>query len=136
MKNGIFKVLSIIILSSTSIITIASDAYTPNPFTPAPKEVVINNQNTPARMASVERERRTNTINNLNGQINQAVTTVTQVLTEREIRSKKILEQVNGKIANGKNIPIENSRFVGVLNGKRVYQNLETNEYIKITIEK
>lgn len=139
MKNGIFKVLYLVALSTTSITAFAVESYTPNPFTPAPKTESVNNQqpipNSLNRAAENERNFGSNIRNQVNQGINN-VNNVTQALTEKEIRSQKILEKLNGKMANANNIPIENSRFVGVLNGKRVYQNLETNEYVKIEIEK
>lgn len=137
MKNGIFKILYLIILSISSIATYANENYTPNPFTPAPQAGSAN-INQPIVPNSLNRaaENERNFGANMRNQVNKGVNNVTQALTEREVRSQKILEKVNGKIANGRNIPVENSRFIGVLNGKRVYQDLETNEYVKIEIEK
>lgn len=140
MKNGIFKVLYLVTLSTTSIMASADESYTPNPFSPAPKAESVNSQQQPIpnslnRAAENERNFGPNIRNQVNQGINN-VNNVTKALTEKEIRSQKILEKLNGKMANANNIPIENSRFVGVLNGKRVYQNLETNEYVKIEIEK
>ena len=139
MKNGIFKVLYLVTLSMTSIIALADESYTPNPFTPAQKAESVNKPqpipNSLNRAAENERNFGSNMRNQVNQGINN-VNNVTQALTEKEIRSQKILEKLNGKMANANNIPVENSRFIGVLNGKRVYQNLETNEYVKIEIEK
>lgn len=139
MKNGIFKVLYLVTLSMTSIIAFANESYTPNPFTPAPKAESVNSQQPIPNSLNRAAENERNFGSNIRSQVNQGinnVNNVTQALTEKEIRSQKILEKLNGKMANANNIPIENSRFVGVLNGKRVYQNLETNEYVKIEIEK
>lgn len=139
MKNGIFKVLYLVTLSMTSVIAFANESYTPNPFTPAPKAESVNNQQPIPNSLNRAAENERNFGSNMRNQVNQGINTVnnvTQALTEKEIRSQKILEKVNGKMANANNIPIENSRFIGVLNGKRVYQNLETNEYVKIEIEK
>jgi hypothetical protein len=140
MNNGMFKFLCLLTLSMTSIIVSADENYTPNPFTPAPKAESVQNVVPDSLNRAAENEANFGT--NVRNRIGQGVgnvgniSNVTQALTEREVRSQKILEKVNGKMAVANNIPVENSRFVGVLNGKRVYQNLETNEYVKIEIEK
>lgn len=61
---------------------------------------------------------------------------VNKALTEKEERSQKILEEVNKKMAKAKNIPVENARYIGIINGKRVYQDNTTNEYIKVELDK
>lgn len=116
----------------TSNYAMSNESYNPNPFTPPPATKNVNNiqnvQNMP--MLNNQRPNRQPNI----GQVTP-VNPVTQALTEKEIRTNKILEAINGKMLNAKNIPIENSRYVGVINGKRIYQNIETNEYVKIDIE-
>ena len=56
-------------------------------------------------------------------------------LSERDLRQKKVLEAINKKLTKEKNVPIDNSRYVGIINGKRVYQNNDTLEYVKVEID-
>lgn len=138
MKNGIFKKISFLAVCFLTTFTYAQENFAPSPFQPAPAAANGNSINNPNMNEALYNERQP--INAIQNQIrqgaNQGLNNVTKALTEKELRTQKILESINGKMANAKNIPIENSRFIGVINGKRVYQNLETNEYVKVEVEK
>jgi len=138
MKNGIFKKISFLAVCFLTTFTYAQENFAPSPFQPAPAAANGNSINNSNMNEALYNERQP--INAIQNQIrqgaNQGLNNVTKALTEKELRTQKILESINGKMANAKNIPIENSRFIGVINGKRVYQNLETNEYVKVEVEK
>lgn len=117
--------------------------YTPNAFKAPPS--TQNNAPVPA----VYNQLNQNQANGLGGLINgvpaipQNVNTdasvlnnVTRALTDKEARSEKILGEINKKMEKAKNIPVDNSRYIGIINGKRVYQDKSTFEYIKVEIDK
>lgn len=134
MKNGVFNLLGSFTLCIVCNSAFSAEVYNPNPFTPPP--VAANNVvNKNINNVQSNNERQVRRLDNKNI-VNKQTSTVTELLlTEKEIRSNKILETINSKMANAKNIPIENSRYVGVINGKRIYQHIETNEYVKVDIE-
>ncbi len=140
MKNGIFKKTSFLAIFFLTTLTNAQEQFAPSPFQPAPSAANGNSIDTQGQNLNEALSNERRPLSAIQNQIrqgtNQGVNNVTKALTEKEIRAQKILESINGKMANAKNIPIENSRFIGVINGKRVYQNLETNEYVKVEVEK
>lgn len=145
MRNG-FSSQRVILYASLLIFSACSLAaeYTPNAFKTPPS--TQNNSPVPA----VYNQLNQNQANGLNGLVNgipsipQNVTTpnstglnnVTKALTEKEARSEKILGDINKKMEKSKNIPVENTRYIGIINGKRVYQDNATFEYIKVEIDK
>jgi len=145
MKNG-FSSQRVMIYVSLLIFSAHSMAaeYTPNAFKAPPS----TQSNTP--VPAVYNQLNENQANGLGGLINgvpaipQNVTgespsilnNVTKALTEKEARSEKILGDINKKMQKSKNIPVENTRYIGIINGKRVYQDNATLEYIKVEIDK
>jgi hypothetical protein len=144
MKNG-FSSQRVILCVSLSFFAACSMAaeYTPNAFKAPPS--TQDNGPVPA----VYNQLNQNQANGLGGIINgipaipQNVNTdnsvlnnVTKALTEKEARSEKILGEINKKMEKSKNIPVENTRYIGIINGKRVYQDNTTFEYIKVEIDK
>lgn len=119
----------------TSNYAMSNESYNPNPFTPPPAAAKNSLKNNDVPNMPMLNNQRYNRQQNIDQVAPAQINPVTQVLTEKEIRTNKILEAINGKMLNAKNIPIENSRYVGVINGKRIYQNIETNEYVKVDIE-
>lgn len=144
MKNG-FSSQRVILYVSLSFFAVFSFAaeYTPNAFKTPPSK-----QDSPVPAGYTQLNQ--NQANGLGGIINgiptipQNVTTdtpaglnnVTRALTEKEARSEKILGEINKKMEKSKNIPVDNTRYIGIINGKRVYQDNTTLEYIKVEIDK
>jgi hypothetical protein len=145
MRNG-FSSQRVILYISLSFFAACSMAaeYTPNAFKAPPS--TQDNGPVPA----VYNQLNQNQANGLSGILNgipnvpqnvvetppTPLNNVTRALTEREARSEKILGDINKKMQKAKNIPVENSRYIGIINGKRVYQDNTTFEYIKVEIEK
>lgn len=148
MKKG-FSSQRVIICVSLSFFAACSIAaeYTPNAFKAPPS----NQDNSP--VPAVYNQLNQNQANGLGGLINglpaipqnvgdptnpnnSVLNNVTKALTEREARSEKILGEINKKMEKSKNIPVDNTRYIGIINGKRVYQDNTTFEYIKVEIEK
>jgi hypothetical protein len=144
MKKGFSsqRVIMCLSLSFFAACSLASE-YTPNAFKAPPS--TQNNAPVPA----VYNQLNQNQANGLGGIINgipaipQNVNTdasvlnnVTKALTEKEARSEKILGDINKKMERAKNIPVDNTRYIGIINGKRVYQDKSTFEYIKVEIDK
>lgn len=144
MKNG-FSSQRVILYVSLSFFAACSVAaeYTPNAFKAPPS----SQDNSP--VPAVYNQLNQNQANGLGGIINgipaipQNVNTdpsvlnnVTKALTEKEARSEKILGEINKKMEKAKNIPVDNTRYIGIINGKRVYQDNTTFEYIKVEIDK
>ncbi len=129
------------LLTMTLALFIATTAfaneYSPNAFKVPPS----SNINTPSQQqgfnAGSNRNQLTNVEQNLPQNLpNIELSNVTKALTEKEERSKKILDEVNQKMVNAKNIPVENARYIGIINGKRVYQDNTTLEYVKVDLDK
>lgn len=144
MKNG-FSSQRVILCVSLSFFAACSMAaeYTPNAFK-APPSSQDNNQ-----VPAVYNQLNQNQANGLGGIINgipaipqninvdtAGLNNVTKALTEKEARSERILGEINKKMEKSKNIPVENTRYIGIINGKRVYQDNTTFEYIKVEIDK
>jgi hypothetical protein len=144
MKKGFSsqRVILCVSLSFFSACLMATE-YTPNAFKAPPS----NQDNSP--VPAVYNQLNQNQANGLGGIINgipaipQNVSTdasvlnnVTKALTEKEARSEKILGEINKKMEKAKNIPVDNTRYIGIINGKRVYQDNTTFEYIKVEIDK
>jgi len=144
MKKGFSsqRVIMCLSLSFFAACSLAAE-YTPNAFKAPPS--TQNNAPVPA----VYNQLNQNQANGLGGLINgipaipQNVNTdssvlnnVTRALTDKEARSEKILGEINKKMEKAKNIPVDNSRYIGIINGKRVYQDKSTFEYIKVEIDK
>lgn len=144
MKKGFSsqRVIMCLSLSFFAACSLAAE-YTPNAFKAPPS--TQNNAPVPA----VYNQLNQNQANGLGGIINgipaipQNVSTdasvlnnVTKALTEKEARSEKILGEINKKMEKAKNIPVDNTRYIGIINGKRVYQDNTTFEYIKVEIDK
>lgn len=115
-----------------------ADEYSPNAFKMPPDSNTeqaklqrgFNNQTPgqPPQMQGLSNQMINNPTSDLSN--------VNKTLTEKEERSQKILEEVNKKMAKAKNVPVENARYIGIINGKRVYQDNTTNEYIKVELDK
>lgn len=129
-------------LSFFSACSMAAE-YTPNAFKAPPS----TQDNSP--VPAVYNQLNQNQANGLGGIINgipaipqnvnadnSVLNNVTKALTEKEARSEKILGAINKKMEKSKNIPVENTRYIGIINGKRVYQDNTTFEYIKVEIDK
>lgn len=144
MKNGFSsqRVILYVSLSFFAACSIAAE-YTPNAFKAPPS--TQDNGPVPA----VYNQLNQNQANGLGGIINgipaipqnvnvdnSVLNNVTKALTEKEARSEKILGAINKKMEKSKNIPVENTRYIGIINGKRVYQDNTTFEYIKVEIDK
>ena len=144
MKKGFSsqRVIMCVSLSFFAACSLAAE-YTPNAFKAPP-----STQNNPP-VPAVYNQLNQNQANGLGGIINgipaipQNVNTdasvlnnVTKALTEKEARSEKILGEINKKMEKAKNIPVDNTRYIGIINGKRVYQDNTTFEYIKVEIDK
>lgn len=144
MKNG-FSSQRVILCISLSFFAACSMAaeYTPNAFKTPPS----TQNNTP--IPAVYNQLNQNQANGLGGIINgipgvpqnidsdsNILNNVTKALTEKEARSEKILGDINRKMERAKNIPVANTRYIGIINGKRVYQDNTTLEYIKVEIDK
>lgn len=144
MKNG-FSSQRVILCVSLSFFAACSMAaeYTPNAFKAPPS----TQDNSP--VPAVYNQLNQNQANGLGGIINgipaipqnvnadnSVLNNVTKALTEKEARSEKILGAINKKMEKSKNIPVENTRYIGIINGKRVYQDNTTFEYIKVEIDK
>lgn len=139
MKNRTFNIFGSFVLCIACSYTMANEVYNPNPFAPPPS---ATSENRNINLDSMDSRRHNDRIDRLDRnnrgnppEMSRDLNPVTQALTEKEIRSNKILESINSKMANAKNIPIENSRYVGVINGKRIYQNIDTSEYVKIEMQ-
>lgn len=137
MKNGIFKKTTIIIICSclnyASFSAFAQNVGS-NPFKPqVVKSPVVENNIAPTSVVGQRMHQAlTNEQNFLNA--TQPITEVVVELSERDQRQKKLLEEINKKMGKAKNIPVENSRYIGIINGKRVYQDNDTLEYVKVEI--
>jgi hypothetical protein len=144
MKNGFSsqRVILCVSLSFFAACSIAAE-YTPNAFKAPPS----SQDNSP--IPAVYNQLNQNQANGLGGLINGIPTipqnvnvdtaglnNVTKALTEKEARSEKILGEINKRMEKSKNIPVENTRYIGIINGKRVYQDNSTFEYIKVEIDK
>lgn len=144
MKNGFSsqRVILYVSLSFFAACSIAAE-YTPNAFKAPPS--TQDNGPVPA----VYNQLNQNQANGLGGIVNgipaipqnvnsdnSVLNNVTKALTEKEARSEKILGAINKKMEKSKNIPVENTRYIGIINGKRVYQDNTTFEYIKVEIDK
>lgn len=144
MKNGFSsqRVILYVSLSFFAACSIAAE-YTPNAFKAPPS----TQENSP--VPAVYNQLNQNQANGLGGIINgipaipqninadnSVLNNVTKALTEKEARSEKILGAINKKMEKSKNIPVENTRYIGIINGKRVYQDNTTFEYIKVEIDK
>lgn len=144
MKKGFSsqRVIMCISLSFFSACSMAAE-YTPNAFKAPPS----TQDNSP--VPAVYNQLNQNQANGLGGIINgipaipqnvnadnSVLNNVTKALTEKEARSEKILGAINKKMEKSKNIPVENTRYIGIINGKRVYQDNTTFEYIKVEIDK
>lgn len=144
MKNG-FSSQRVILCVSLSFFAACSVAaeYTPNAFKAPPS----SQDNSP--IPAVYNQLNQNQANGLGGIVNgipgvpqnvgnqtNLLNNVTKALTEKEARSEKILGEINKKMEKAKNIPVDNSRYIGIINGKRVYQDNTTFEYIKVEIDK
>lgn len=144
MKNGFSsqRVILCVSLSFFAACSIAAE-YTPNAFKAPPS----TQDNSP--VPAVYNQLNQNQANGLGGIINgipaipqnvnadnSVLNNVTKALTEKEARSEKILGAINKKMEKSKNIPVENTRYIGIINGKRVYQDNTTFEYIKVEIDK
>lgn len=144
MKKG-FSSQRVILCVSLSFFAACSMAaeYTPNAFKAPPS--TQDNGPVPA----VYNQLNQNQANGLGGIVNgipaipqnvnsdnSVLNNVTKALTEKEARSEKILGAINKKMEKSKNIPVENTRYIGIINGKRVYQDNTTFEYIKVEIDK
>lgn len=144
MKNGFSsqRVILCVSLSFFAACSIAAE-YTPNAFKTPPS--TQDNNPVPA----VYNQLNQNQANGLGGIVNgipsvpqningvaPELNNVTKALTEKEARSEKILGAINKKMEKSKNIPVENTRYIGIINGKRVYQDNSTFEYIKVEIDK
>lgn len=144
MKNG-FSSQRVILYVSLSFFAACSMAaeYTPNAFKAPP-----STQDS-GPVPAVYNQLNQNQANGLGGIINgipaipqnvnadnSVLNNVTKALTEKEARSEKILGAINKKMEKSKNIPVENTRYIGIINGKRVYQDNTTFEYIKVEIDK
>lgn len=145
MKNGFSsqRVIMYISLSFFAACSMAAE-YTPNAFKAPPS--TQNNSPVPAVYNQLNQNQANGLGGILNGMPNVPqnavepipvpLNNVTRALTEREARSEKILGDINKKMQSAKNIPVENSRYIGIINGKRVYQDNTTFEYIKVEIDK
>lgn len=144
MRNG-FSSQRVMMYVSLLIFSACATAaeYTPNAFKAPPS----TQGNTP--VPAVYNQLNQNQANGLGGLLNggpipqnvandspSILNNVTKALTEKEARSEKILGEINKKMEKAKNIPVENSRYIGIINGKRVYQDNTTFEYIKVEIDK
>jgi hypothetical protein len=144
MKNGFSsqRVILYVSLSFFAACSIAAE-YTPNAFKAPPS----SQDNSP--VPAVYHQLNQNQANGLGGLINgipsipqnvnveaTGLNNVTKALTEKDARSEKILGEINKKMEKSKNIPVENTRYIGIINGKRVYQDNSTFEYIKVEIDK
>lgn len=138
MKNGIFKKTTIIMicscLSYASFSAFAENVGS-NPFKPqVVKSPVVENNIAPTNVVGQRMHQAlTNEQDFLNGSTQPIVETVVE-LSEKDLRQKKLLEEINKKMGKAKNIPVENSRYIGIINGKRVYQDNDTLEYVKVEI--
>lgn len=148
MRNGfsnqrVILYVSLLIFSACSL----AAEYTPNAFKTPPS--TQNNSPVPAGYNQLNQ----NQANGLGGLINgipgvpqnvgdqkdpnsSTLNNVTKALTEKEARSERILGDINKKMEKSKNIPVANTRYIGIINGKRVYQDNLTLEYIKVEIDK
>jgi hypothetical protein len=144
MKKGFSsqRVILCVSLSFFAACSIAAE-YTPNAFKAPPS----SQDNSP--VPAVYNQLNQNQANGLGGLINgipaipqnvnvdtAGLNNVTKALTEKEARSEKILGEINKRMEKSKNIPVENTRYIGIINGKRVYQDNSTFEYIKVEIDK
>ena len=144
MKKGFSsqRVIMCISLSFFSACSMAAE-YTPNAFKAPPS----TQDNSP--VPAVYNQLNQNQANGLGGIINgipaipqnvnadnSVLNNVTKASTEKEKKKKKILGAINKKMEKSKNIPVENTRYIGIINGKRVYQDNTTFEYIKVEIDK
>jgi hypothetical protein len=144
MKNGFSsqRVILYVSLSFFAAYSVAAE-YTPNAFKAPPS----SQDNSP--VPAVYNQLNQNQANGLGGIINgipaipqnvnvdtTGLNNVTKALTEKEARSEKILGEINKRMEKSKNIPVENTRYIGIINGKRVYQDNATFEYIKVEIDK
>lgn len=131
MKKGFSKKTNLaLVLVLLSVFSLSSQAEAFNPFKakPAPSTEADKILNPNINQAVVNEQ---NAINVIKDPVN-----VIKVLTDKEISQQKLLEAVNKKMGKAKNIPVENSRYIGIINGKRVYQDNDTLEYIKIEMDK
>lgn len=144
MIKGFFgrSVLIGVTLSFFTIPTFAAE-YTANPFKTPPASQT--NVNTPApgglpagfdQALKNQQAGLGGVVNTLKNDSQDGLNTVMKTLTEKEVRSQKVLDAVNGKMAKAKNVPVENARYIGIINGKRVYQDNDTQEYVKIDLDK
>lgn len=145
MKKGFSgqRVIMFLSLSFFATCSVSAAEYTPNAFK-APPSTQSNNP-----VPAVYNQLNQNQANGLGGLINgmpvpqnianpvdSVVNNVTRALTDKEARSEKILGEINKKMEKSKNVPVENTRYIGIINGKRVYQDNTTFEYIKVEIDK
>jgi hypothetical protein len=72
---------------------------------------------------------------NFGNGIAQPVAEAVAKLSERDLRQQKVLDAINKKLGKEKNIPVADARYIGIINGKRVYQNNDTLEYVKVEID-
>lgn len=144
MIKGFFgkSVLIGVTLSFFTIHAFAAE-YTANPFKTPPSGQVTQTSPAPGGLPPGYDQALKNQQAGLGGIVNtlkddsqDGLNNVMKTLTEKEVRSQKILEAVNGKMAKAKNIPVENARYIGIINGKRVYQDNDTQEYVKIDLDK
>jgi hypothetical protein len=138
MLNGIFQkglLISVLAIFFANV-SIASE-YTPNAFKVPPSNgeaapQIKRSMNT----ASLQNQLQAQQLNQVNNPTNEGLSNVNKALVDKEERSQKILDQVNKKMLKSKNVPVENSRYIGIINGKRVYQDNVTLEYVKVELDK
>lgn len=147
MIKGFFgKSLFLGITLSFFTINAFSAEYTANPFKTPPSSLqpaMGSNNPLPADMQQALKNQQaglgglTNGITNeIKNDAKEELNNVTKALTDREERAQKVLNAVNGKMLKAKNVPVENARYIGIINGKRVYQDNDTREYIKVELDK
>lgn len=138
MLNGIFQkglLISVLAIFFANV-SMASE-YTPNAFKVPPSNG-DNAQQIRRSMnnANLQNQLQAQQLNQLTNPVVEGLSNVNKALTDKEERTQKILDQVNKKMLKAKNVPVENSRYIGIINGKRVYQDNVTLEYVKVELDK